>query len=702
VTRDPVTALLDPRSVAVVGASRDPLKRGYQAIRRLLADGFPHPIYPVNPREREILSLPAYPSLAAVKDQVDLALVVTPAATVPDVLAECAASGVHAAVVIAVGFGETGAAGRELEERVAGIATQAGIALVGPNTNGVFNLPRRLNLVGAGDIPVGTLALVCQSGNMALSLFTQAAHETELGFSVYVGIGNEAGVHFDAVLPYLQKDPHTEAVLLYAEGFRDGRAFLRAARSLAAAKPLVVYKAGRSEAARRAALSHTGAITGSARVARALLRQAGAHVVERSDELVPVTETLVTQPSLSSPRVAVLADGGGHATVAADALSAYGLTLPALDDASTHRLRELLPPAASTRNPVDVAGATDRDPQLFEACAGILFEDAHVDGVLCVGLLGGYGLRFSDELAAVEQQAAGGMAQLAAKHGKALVVQSAYAPARPRAHALLRAAGVPVHASVEIAARCMAALWERGRLLASADARSCFAGGDPDPAAREHRALTEPAGRALLHAHGIPTGRWVLATDAEAAGRAVSALGSPVALKLVSPDIVHKSDVGGVLLDVATAADAHAGFERIVAAAHAAAPDAAVEGVLITPMAPPGVELLVGVATDATFGPVLTVGAGGTAVELLDDLAFRAIPVTALECHELLDELALAPLFDGYRGARSACRETVVALLRAVSELALARPDVVELDLNPVIVHAGGLELVDVRVVVSR
>jgi len=694
-----VSALFSPRNVAVLGASSDPLKRGYQAIARLQADGFPHPIYPVNPRADEILGLTAYPDVEAIPGAVDLALLVTPAALVPQLLKACGRKGVAAAVVIAVGFGEIGDEGRALEEEIARIATAYDIALVGPNTNGVFNLHERLNLVGVADVPEGELALVCQSGNMAVALFADAAAGS-VGYSSYVGIGNEAGLRYHELLPHLAADPHTGAVLMYAEGFRDGRAVLQAAAEVTRDTPVVAYKAGRSEAARRSALSHTGAIAGSPKVAEDLLRQAGVIVVDRSDELLAVGEAVLRQPPLRAPSIAVLADGGGHATVAADALGRQHLGLAELAPATRQRLGELLPPAASTANPVDVAGATDRDLSLFETCVATLLADAQVAGVLCVGLFGGYGIRFSGELAAAEESAARGMAKLARDHGKALVLQSAYTHARPKAHELLRAAGVPVHGSVETAVRCLGALWERGRVRATADERSGFALG-PRPDVDGVRALTEPEGRDLLARHGLDVGTWVLVRNPAEAALAAERIGAPVAMKVVSSDVVHKSDAGGVLLGIDGADAARAGFDEIVRRVAAAEPGALLDGVLVVPMAPKGIELIVGATIDPTFGPVLTVGAGGVAVEVLDDVAFRAVPTTPLECREMLDELAIAPMLDGFRGGDVIDRKALVDLLLGVSRLIEAEPGIVELDLNPVIAHRGGLAPVDVRVVVA-
>jgi acetate---CoA ligase (ADP-forming) len=702
VTRSPAACVLDPHSLAIVGASNDPAKRGHQTLRRLLADGFPKPIYPVNPGEPEILGLKAYSSLSAIGEPVDLAFIVTPAEVAPQIVAEAGKVGIPAAVVIAVGFGETGPEGRRLEEQLVQAAEDNNVALLGPNTNGVFNVPARLNLLGTSDVPAGRLSLLCQSGNVGLALVSQVKHETAMGFSVYAGIGNEAGLRFHHLLDHLDDDPHTDTIVVYAEGFRDGRAFLRSARRVARRTPIVLYKAGRSAVAQRSANSHTGAVAGPHDVAAAALRQAGVVVVERSDELVPVADTLLQQPPLSGAgRIAVLADGGGHATIAADALHDQGLELPELTEDTRDRLRRLLPPAASTSNPVDVAGATDGDPRVFDQCLQILVDDPHVDGILCVGLLGGYGIRFSGDLSSAEERTVVRMATLARDRGKPLVVQSAYAYEHPHAHDLLRAANVPVMSSVDLAARCIAALQERGRFLADAGSRSDFFVAPRAPEPEGRRVLTEPDGRRLLESFGVDVGTWKLVEDEAGAAAAQRDLGVPVAMKVVSEQVVHKSDIGGVVLDVDTPEAAERAFTGIIDRVGDHQPDATVDGVLVTPMAPPGVELLVGATVDPAFGPVLTVGAGGTEVELRRDFAFGALPVGRDEAARMLQRLTIAPVLEGFRGSEPVDQRGLVDLLVAVSRFVAESPEVLELDLNPVIAHAGGIEPVDVRVVVA-
>lgn len=697
--------VLKPQSIAVVGASNDPLKRGYQAVKQLLADGFPYPIYPVNPREREVLGIPAYPNLAAVGADVDVALIVVPAETVPSVLAECVAVGVRGAVVIAVGFAESGRDGAILERRLNEILGPASIRMIGPNTSGMFNLTHRLNLVGAELARPGNVALLSQSGNMAVALWTEATYRTGLGFSVYVGVGNQVDVSFEDCLNFLRDDPDTAGVILYAEGFKSGRRLLQEVRATAAAKPVVILKGGHSDAGQAAALSHTAAIAGAPAVADAALRQAGGVTLQRSDELLPVIETLIALPPLTAPNIAVLADGGGHATVAADALEGQGLDISTLAPATSRALRRLLPPAAAIRNPVDVAGATDRNPLLFLDCAESLIADPAVGGILFVGVFGGYAMRFGvHELEAQEENVARGLAELVRASGKPIIVQSAWAAARPRPHEVLRECGIPVYESMDVAARCMTALFERGRFLASRAARSSFGAGQ-DPLA-EHRLgrghellpLLETDGRRLLADNGIDTGPWDLVQDAGEAGRAAERLASPVALKVVSPDVLHKSDVGGIVLNVNGAEEAAREFTSLVSTVRRRCPEAGIVGALIAPMVPPGVELIVGVSTDPNFGPIITVGAGGTLVDVLQDAAFRVLPLTPLEAREMLVELRLNALLDGVRGAPACDRDAIVELLLAVSRLVVSDPTVVEIDLNPVVASPAGVGIADVRV----
>jgi len=455
-----------PRSIAIVGASRDPTKRGFRSIQKLIEDGFAGEIYPVNPKESEILGRAAYPTLAAIPGPVDLALVCTPAKTLPEVIAQCGTKGVKGAVVLAGGFAEAGPEGRALQERMVTEARRYGVRIVGPNTSGIFNTHARSNIVGFSHLKAGGIALLSQSGNMALSLVTEAQANGQVGLSTYIGIGNESDVRFHEYLEFLRDDENTNVVIAYVEGMKDGQRFVETLRRVAREKPVVIYKSGRTTAGRSSAQSHTGALAGDYAVSEGVLRQAGAILARKSDEILSLAEALSLLPPMASQRVAVLADGGGHATIAADALTEQGMQLATLTEASREALKTLLPPSATINNPVDVAGGTDSNPAVFADCARILLSDPNVDALLVTGLFGGYGVRFAHSLTEIEIETSKRIAALREELGKPILVHSLYgslyADLRPKPLALIRELGIPVYDSLELAVRCIQALAEFG------------------------------------------------------------------------------------------------------------------------------------------------------------------------------------------------------------------------------------------------
>lgn len=699
-----IERIMDPDAVAVVGASTDETKRGHQAIVTLQEGGYEGDIYPVNPNAEEIRGLEVYPTVSAIPGRVDLALIVTPAHIVPSVLEDCAGTDLAGAVVIAVGFGEAGEDGEELENEIVSLAREHGIRLIGPNTSGMINVHRGLNLVGADTVPAGGLALLCQSGNMAISLFTEAATREGVGFSHYVGVGNEADLRFHEYLPFLDADPETDAIVCYVEGMSDGRAFLQAARDVDPDTPIVVLKSGRSDVGKRSASSHTGSLAGDAAVTDAVLEQAGVVSVERSDELLSVANALSSLPSADSPNVGILADGGGHATLAADAFAERGLSVPRLTDETQERLRTVLPDAASVVNPVDVAGGTDDDQSVFVDCAAAILADPNVDALLLTGLFGGYGIRFAEQYTEVEVEAARELASLAAEYDTPLVVQSAYEGFDTEPHAVLREQGIPVVESLDVATASLSALATYGERVAAADESSDFrlpsATTDDTLAAtlgQGRTQLSEFEAKRALADDGFPVTPFDLATSPDEAAALAADADGPVAMKVVSPDIVHKSDAGGVALDVEAAAAA-ATYDDLLAAAAEYDPDASLDGVLVSPMRDAGVELIVGVVDDDQFGPVVMCGLGGVFVEVLEDVAFRALPLTEADARAMLDDIEAQELLDGARGNPPVDRDAVVDLLVAVSSFVEANPSVAELDLNPVFADADGVEIVDAAI----
>ncbi|WP_370180129.1 acetate--CoA ligase family protein [Rhodococcus wratislaviensis] len=703
VTRTALERLFDPRSIAIVGASTSPTKRGFQAVRALQQSGFQHPVYPVNPKATAILGLEVVPSIDALPYGIDVALIALPGAAIPDALRRCAAVGIAGAVVLANGFKETGDAGADLDAALAEAIAETGIRLIGPNTSGMLNVSTGANLVGLQDVPVGPISVITQSGNMLLSLVNDNRALKGPGFHAYVGLGNQADVRYDECVTELSRHEGTGAVAIHSEGFADGRSFLQAAASAVQDKPVVVLRGGRSEIGQRTALSHTGSIAGSDAVATAVLRQAGVELVDRSDELAIVAGAMATTAPIAPGRkVAILSDGGGHATLAADALTARGIELAQIGDQTQQILRELLGGPASVVNPVDVAGATDADPTVFAAAVDALMSDPAVGLVLIVGLFGGYHLRFDASLREAEDATADSLLALTASHGVPLLVQSCYAGDAVANHDRLRAGGVAVINSIDHAVRVVAALDRRGHRLSTAAERSALALPEPAPrAASGAGILDEPTARALIEDAGVEIGGWTLARTVDDVVTAVTGYARPCALKIVSPQVIHKSDVGGVRLNVvaATAADS---AQAIIDSVTGNVPGAVIDGIVVTPMADTGVELLVGATRDPIFGPVVAFGSGGVMVEALEDVTFRAAPFTDLEAHEMIDETIASRMLDGYRHLPIVDREALARFLVRVGDIVAARPEISELDLNPVIASDTGIVPVDVRIVLSE
>jgi acetyltransferase len=682
----------------------------------LINGGYQGHIYPINPKADHILGVQAWPSLTEMPGCPELALLCTPAATVPALIAECGRRGVKGAVILASGFGETGEAGAALEAQMMEAARAHGVRIIGPNTSGMFNLHHQINLLALENVKPGDIGIVSQSGNMLLSLALEAQHNGQVGFSTYVGPGNQSDIGFNDYLRYLGEDEHTRVATLYVEGFRDGQQFLKVARDVTAMKPVVVYKSGATEQGQKAASSHTGALAGSYQMTVDLLRQAGVSVVQYSDEILPVAEGLGRLQKAPGKRVAVISDGGGQATIAADRLSEAGLTLAELSDATRSALREVLLPQASTLNPVDVAGSSDANPSLLASCIELVMADEGVDSVFLVGMFGGYSLRFAESLMGVEMRGAERMVELAQASEKPLVIYSLYAPIKPPALRRLHEAGLPVYSSIEHAVRVLAALGERGEYLAIQQAQETIAPAAPTETGRamfaaakaEGRDLLEFEAKSLLAEHGIAVPEeWLVRREDELAEIAQCTQGKPLAMKVVSKDILHKSDAGGVKLNLVGEAPLRDAFQAIQSNAQAYDPNAQIEGVLVTPMAEKGVEVIIGMLRDPIFGPVLMFGLGGIFVEVLEDVAFRSLPLTLHDAQSMVDQLKAQKVLAGVRGAAGVDKQALVSLLMQVSQLVEAYPEISELDLNPVIAYpkghsAANYAIVDARIIVER
>jgi acetyl coenzyme A synthetase (ADP forming)-like protein len=692
-----IARLMAPRSIAVIGASRHSGTIGYELFRNLLTYGFEGPVYPVNPLSISVAGVRAYATVLDVPDAVDLAVIVVPAPAVVDVVRECAAKRVRGLVIISAGFAEVGSEGKAVERELVATARRNGMRVIGPNCLGIVSTAPgvRMNATFAPQSPAtGNVAFMSQSGGLGIELMSQAAG-LGIGISDFVSVGNKADVSGNDLLQYWADDPHTDVILMYLESFGNPRKFARLARRIARAKPIVAVKSGRSAAGRRAASSHTAALATPDIAVDALFRQAGVIRVDTLDELLATAMLLAHQPVPAGRQVAIVSNAGGPGILAADACAGAGLEVPELSESSQDALRALVARDATVRNPVDlVAGAT---AEQFEQALRIALQDDGINALLAI---------FVPPLVTRAQDVA-----------RAIASASEVAGDKPVVACFLGKAGVPEELRGENGRRTIpsfafpeAAAHALGRVAGLADWRRRPAGkvpvfGDIDlPGARAIVASAlarDPDGAwldphdagAVLACFGIPVAAFSVVSSPESAVVAAEKLGYPVALKTGVPEIVHKSDVGGVALDLRDVA----AVERAYADMARSLGDA-MGPTVVQQMVASGVETIVGVTHDLSFGPLVLFGLGGVTAELLADRAFRIVPITDEDAHELVRSLRGSPLLFGYRGRPEVDTGALEELLLRVGQLADELPEISEMDLNPVVVSPDGVIAVDVKI----
>jgi acyl-CoA synthetase (NDP forming) len=669
--------LFDPRSVAVVGASDDPAKWGNWLGRGALRGEHRRPVYLVNRKGGTVLGRNAYRSLGELPETPDLVVVSVPASAFEQTVDDALAAGARALIGITAGLGERGDEAGARERELVGRVRDAGAVLLGPNCLGVYDASSDLGLA-SNEFPPGSIGLVSQSGNLALELGI-LARDAGLGFSRFASIGNQADVDLAELVAAFGEHPETQAIAVYVEDFRDGRAFVDAAA--AAGKPVVLLTVGASEASARAARSHTGALVSEGAVVAAAARAAGVHVVKTPHQMVDLINALVRAQPLRGDRIAVVGDGGGHGAIACDVATAAGLELPRLSDALSAALAAELPDTAATRNPVDLAGGGEQDFYSYARVSRTLLESDEVDGVLLTGYFGGYA-EYSEDFAMLEGNVARAITAAVAQTGRPMVAHSMHADS-PTAQALLEG-GVPVYTAIEAAAGALAGLRPRPRPVGAPPL--------PPPATGP----IEPGyfgSRALLEAAGVPFAPAVPVTGPEEALAAAGDLGYPVVVKAV--DALHKSDAGGVIVGIADPA-------ALVDAVHGLIGRLAPGTISVERMAPlhEGVELIVGARTDARFGPVAMVGLGGIHAEVFEDVAVDLAPLDPLAAERLLRSLRGAPLLAGVRGRPPLDVGAAARAAAALSQVAAARPDVAEIEINPLLVTPSGAVALDARVIV--
>ena len=694
-------AVLAPRSIAVIGASRTPRTMGNQVMRNLVQQGFTGPVYPINPKAKSICAVRAYPKLGDVPDPVDLAVVVVPKEVVVDVAEECAARGVKGLVVISAGFREIGAEGAARERRLVELVRDHGMRMVGPNCMGVINAHPdvMMNATFAPYMPpFGQAGFVSQSGALGLSVIDYA-REYGIGISQFVSVGNKADVSGNDLLEAWEHDETVKVILMYVENFGNPQKFLGIARRITAFKPIIVVKSGRTRAGSEAAVSHTGALAASDAAVDALLTQAGVLRAGTIEELFDMAMAFEARARPRGRRVAVVSNAGGPGILAADALEGHDLELVAPSPETVAQIAPLLPAGVAVRNPLDlIASASPAGYRLAVTC---LLRDPAIDAVVPI---------FIPPLGVDQDEVASAIVDSAREvPDKPVLAVMMGRQGLPEWRAQLHRAGIPTYIFPESAARALAAL-SRHREAAAEPRESAT----PLPvdharaaaiianARREGRLrLTTAQSLELLEAYGVPVTAARFAATRELAIAAAREIGFPVVMKVESRDIAHKTDVGGVVLNLHDEKQVAAAYDAIVASVAARQPSARVEGVLVARQAGGFRETIVGMTRDPSFGPLVMFGLGGIYAELLHDVVFRLAPLTPRDARAMTEGIRGKALLEGVRGQPAVNLVALHEVVQRVSQLALEHPAIQELDVNPLLVSDAGVVAADARVVLA-
>ena len=702
----PLDRIFKPQRIALIGASQNPKSVSGTVLKNLVGSGFRGVVYPVNPAYESVLGVQCWPDLGQLPRTPDLAVICSPAGEVPEVVRACGEVGIRGVVIISAGFRETGPAGVELEQRVrAEVRRFDGMRVLGPNCLGFIVPEASLNVTFAHGMPkAGSVAFISQSGALCTSVLDWAL-EQGIGFSYFVSVGNMLDADFGDLIDYVGEDERTRSILLYIESLTDARKFLSAARAFALGKPIVAYKAGRFPESAKAAASHTGALASEDEVFDAAFARAGVVRVYEIADIFNVAGLVGRYRSPAGPRLGIVTNAGGPGVMATDALIARRGVLAELAPATIEALDENLPPAWSHGNPVDVLG--DANSKRYARAAEIVAADRGVDAVLAI---------LTPQAMTNPTATAMELGALAGKVKKPVLASWMGGASMREGVQILARAGIATYDTPDEAvqafmtlvsyARNRETLYETPRdipvefPLDRQALKSRFAALVP----AEGDTLSETASKTVLEAYGIPVARPVPAAGADEAVRVAAGLGYPVVLKLDSPDITHKSDVGGVALDLESADEVRAAYERIVAGARRARPEARVAGVTVQRMvlARDGLELIVGARQDPVFGTVMLAGMGGVTAEVLRDRSLGLPPLNERLARRMLESLRAWPLLQGYRGRPGVNLDRLIEALMRVSYLVADYPEIKELDVNPLLATPDEVIALDARIIVDR
>ncbi|NLN69948.1 MAG: acetate--CoA ligase family protein [Chloroflexi bacterium] len=688
-----------PTGVAIIGASQDPRKLSHGILKNMLRYGFQGGIYPVNPKADQILGLTAYPDVGVVPDPVDLAVVVLPAPLTPEILRACGERGIKAAIIISGGFKEVGGAGVALEKECLQIAQGYQMRLVGPNCVGTMDLYTGLNSTFVEGVPTrGSIGFVSQSGAVCGGV-VDLIGDKGIGFSHFASLGNELDVNETDVIAYFGAHPQVKVIAAYVEAIEHGQRFIEVVSQVSQEKPVVLLKAGRTNAGAKAVSSHTGSLAGSYAAYQTAFKQAGVIEVEDLSALFDVAWALSCQPLPKDNQVVILTNSGGPAALAADTLATHGFTLAEITPEKQSQLAEKLNPSAQVANPVDMLGGAEAHD--FEHCLNVLGDQPSID--VFIPMLVPQSLVDPADIAraVVENSKTIDKTILACMVGEQSISE---------ARAILHANKIPMSTYPEVPGKVLGAMrtyrqWRQR----SQTGPFVFSNLEKDRVAEilaqtEQRVLTEAESRPIMAAYGLNLVPGQIATNHDEALAIAEELGYPVALKIFSPHILHKSDLGGIALNLNSAEALKTALQRMVATITTAAPQAEISGFLVQKMAPKGMEVIVGMKRDSTFGPLMMFGLGGVYVELFKDIGFGIVPLTPSQALEMVASTKAGQLLQGYRSKVVYDLHAVVDTIGRLSQLALDHPRIAEVEVNPLLVlpEGEGTLVLDARMIFSE
>ncbi len=705
-----VMTMKPPRNVAIIGASRKKTSVGHAIVKNMIDSGFEGEIYPINPKASEILGLQCYPSILKVPaETVDLAVIAVPAPIVPKVMEECGKKGVTFAVVISAGFKEVGEEGERLEKELRDVAKKYNIRVLGPNTLGFIDSHNKINASFAAQRPIkGHIAFASQSGAFCTAILDWSLTRG-IGFSQFYSLGNkveEVGIDECDLLLQWKDDPNTRVILMYLEEIRNGPRFIEIAKQVTPIKPVIVVKSGRTAAGARAISSHTGSLAGSDQAYTAAFKQSGVIRAETAQELFDLAAAFAMMPLPKGKNVAIITNAGGMGIMAADRVELQGLRMARFTNETIEKLRKVLPPTANVFNPVDVIG--DAPPERYVNALKIVLVDPHVDSAVLI---------LTPQAMTQPLVTARMICDVAQKIDKPVLAVFSGGESVEKAKEFLMSYSVPAYEFPERAVDTLAGMARHHDTILFLDKAEEYLHiriselkrkrikDIIETALSEGRTtLNEHEAKEILSIYGAPVSLGKLAKSADEAVKFANELGYPIVLKIVSPQIMHKTDIGGVKLNLQSEDDVRKAFNEIMVNARKYRPNATIHGILVTPMVPPGKEIIVGMVRDPQFGPLIMFGLGGIYVEVLKDVSFRVAPISKNQALSMIEEIRSYPLLRGVRGEKPSDILGIVALIQTVSQLALDWPEIVEMDINPAFVYeqGHGCMAIDVKMTLKK